>query len=335
MLRACLQPLSKAYDLALLDLDGVVYVGEAAVPGAPGHLEVARRDGMHLAFVTNNASRPPHAVAAHLTELGIDVEATEVVTSAQAAARVLADMLAPGSRVFVIGGVGLFEALVAEDLVPVQAIDPQPEAVVSGYSPDLLWRTVVDGAILVRRGLPWVASNLDLTLPTSHGPGPGNGVLVNAVAGYAGRTPVVAGKPETPLFSESVRRVGGDRPLVVGDRLDTDIEGAVRAGLDSLLVMTGVTELDELVQLPKGLRPSYVSADLGGLTAPHGLPESGRLGGWEAVVEDCGLSISGAGSADDWWRVVAAVAWEHLDATGRPVAVEGLHPAGSVGSRAS
>lgn len=331
MLRACAEPLSSAYDVALLDLDGVVYVGAHAVDGAPEHLAAAREAGMHLAFVTNNASRPPGVVADHLTELGIEVEAEEVVTSAQAAARVLAADHRAGTKVFVIGGSGLFEALATEGLIPVQSIEDEPSAVVSGYHPDLRWRTVIDGAILVRRGLPWVACNTDLTVPTPHGPGPGNGVLVGAVAGYSGRRPVVAGKPESPLFRESVRRVGGERPLVVGDRVDTDIEGAIRAEMDSLLVMTGVTRLEELVAIPAGHRPTYLSADLGGLASPHPALSGGCLGGWRAEVRDGGLAVSGSGSADDWWRVVAGAAWAHLDEAGRPVVVETLVAPGSVG----
>ncbi len=331
MLRACAEPLSSVYDVALLDLDGVVYVGAQAVDGAPEHLAAARAAGMHLAFVTNNASRPPEAVAAHLARLGIAAGPAEVVTSAQAAARVLAGRLAAGTRVFVIGGQGLFEALEAEGLVPVQSIDQDPGAVVSGYHPDLAWRTVIDGAILVRRGLPWVASNTDRTVPTAHGPGPGNGVLVAAVSEFAQRTPEVAGKPQPPLFLETMRRVGGSRPLVVGDRADTDIEGAVATGFDSLLVMTGVTGVPELVSLPRGLRPTYVAQDLAGLGTVHGVPVEGALGGWTARVEAGSLRVGGQGSLDDWWRVVAATAWSYLDECGRPVSVQAAPAPGSVG----
>ena len=331
MLGACPVPLSQRYDVAMLDLDGVVYVGASAVIGAPEHLAAARSAGMHLAFVTNNASRTPSAVAEHLTELGIAVEPAEVVTSAQAAARVLAGMLEEGSKVFVIGGTGLFAALEDEGLHPVQSVDEEPAAVVSGYHPELAWRTVIDGAILVNRGLPGVASNTDRTVPTPNGPGPGNGVLVGAVAEFAGRTPVVAGKPEPPLFEETLRRVGGARPLVVGDRLDTDIEGAVRCGYDSLLVMTGVTGLAELVAAPAGLRPTYIALDLGGLGTAQEAPDpQGRLGGWSATVRAGSLGVSGSGSLDDWWRAVAAASWAYLDETGRPVAVDPDRAAGSV-----
>lgn len=336
MLKGSERPLWETYDVAMLDLDGVVYVGPDAVPGAPKHLAEARDAGLHLAYVTNNASRTPDKVAAHLRELGIDVEDGDVVTSAQAAARLLADDLPAGSPVFVIGGEGLEVALVEEGLRPVQDVAEQPVAVVSGFHRDLRWSTVIAGAILVRDGLPWVASNTDMTVPTPDGPGPGNGALVSVVARFADREPVVAGKPKPPLFEETLRRVGGKHPLVVGDRLDTDIEGANATGYDSLLVMTGVTDLDHLVSARPELRPSYVAADLGGLGRPQAEPEvdgdTVRVGGWHAVVRDGRLTVEGAGAADPWWQAVATAGWRHLDATGEPVAVEGRTAPGSVGA---
>ncbi len=338
MLKSSDVALWQRYDVALLDLDGVVYIGPDAVVGAPEHLARSTAAGLRLAYVTNNAARPPAAVAEHLRELGIDVADDDVVTSAQAAARLLADRCPPGSAVYVIGGAGLFEALVEQGLRPVQAIEDGPVAVVSGYSRELSWGTVTDGAILVRGGLPWVASNTDMTVPTRHGPGPGNGVLVESVARFSGRTPVVAGKPRPPLFEETLRRVGGSTPLVVGDRLDTDIEGAVNAGYDSLLVMTGVTGLDELVSAREALRPSYISADLAGLgtahPAPKQLDDCWQCGGWSARVVDGRLEVTGDGERDDWWRVVACATWQHLDTTGTVAAVDELRPPSSVTSGA-
>jgi HAD superfamily hydrolase (TIGR01450 family) len=284
--------------------------------------------------VTNNASRPPSTVAEHLRDLRIPVETQDVVTSAQAAARLLAGQVDEGAPVFVIGGEGLFEALADLGLTGVQSIEEDPVAVVSGYHPGLMWKTVTDGAILVERGLPWVASNTDMTVPTAHGQGPGNGVLVDVVARFSGREPVVAGKPQPPLFEETIRRVGGERPLVVGDRLDTDIEGAVNAGLDSLLVMTGVTGLKELVGAQPKERPTYISGGLSGLNAAHPAPTSEggacTLNGWHAAVESGVLSVSGDGGGDDWWRAVAVAAWTHLDTAGEPVDVSSLTPPGSV-----
>lgn len=336
MLKQCSAALWDEYDVAMLDLDGVVYVGAHAVPGAPEHLARARDAGMHLAYVTNNASRPPSMVAEHLRELGVPVADEDVVNSAQAAARLVAQQVPAGSAVFVIGGTGLFEALAEQDLKPVQTFVEDPVAVVSGYHPDLLWRTVIDGSILVRRGLPWVASNMDMTVPTAQGLGPGNGVLVTAVAEYAGRRPLVAGKPMTPLFEETRLRVGGEHPLVVGDRLDTDIEGATAAGLDSLLVMTGVTGIDELVVAAPDRRPTYLSADLSGLGEPQPVPDGPddhggyALAGWRARIEDGVLEVEGDGPVGDWWRVLVAAAWDHLDTTAEPVRTAGLHAPGSV-----
>ncbi|HET7357722.1 MAG TPA: HAD-IIA family hydrolase [Nocardioidaceae bacterium] len=339
MLQTTKTPLWAAYDLALLDLDGVVYVGPHAVPGAADRLSAAARAGLHLAYVTNNASRTPSSVADHLRALGVPVNSGDVVTSAQAAARLLADKLPPGAPIFVIGGIGLYDALAERGLRGVQDVADRPEAVVSGYHPDLRWRTVVEGAVLVRDGLPWVAANTDLTMPTTLGEAPGNGALVEVVTRFSGRCPQVAGKPAPPLFEETVRRVGGDRPLVVGDRLDTDIEGAANAGLDSLLVMTGVTGVEELVGAPMARRPTYLAADLAGLGRPHAAPDlvpgtggaGCALGGWRAEVQDGRLRVQGSGDADSWWRVVATVGWTHLDGTGTPADVAGLRVPGTGG----
>jgi glycerol 3-phosphatase-2 len=318
------EPLGSAYDLAMLDLDGVVYVGPEAVPGVTAHLRRAAETGMALAYVTNNASRPPDDVAGHLRRLGVPAQPSDVVTSAQAAARLVSERCDEGDRVFVIGGAGLFRALEELGLVGTQDVDAGAAAVVTGYAPDLAWQTVVEGSVLIRRGVPWIASNTDRTIPTPHGPGPGAGVLVGAISGYAGVDPVVAGKPEPPLFLETQRRCGGRRPLVVGDRLDTDIEGATRAGFDSLLVMTGVTGLRELVEAKPELRPTYVAADLAALARPCSAPQQTESrwmqGGVSASVEDGALVVAGVpDTVDAWWQVVAAAAWAHLDRTGRPV----------------
>jgi HAD superfamily hydrolase (TIGR01450 family) len=308
----------------MLDLDGVVYIGPEAVPGAPEHVAAARTEGMRVAFITNNASRPPSAVAEHLRELGVEAGADDVVTSAQAAARVLVERLGEGGRVVVLGGDGLADAIAEVGLEQV-GVEEDGAAVVTGYGPDVLWGQIMRGAVRIKEGLWWVASNTDQTFPTSFGVAPGHGVLVETLRRFSGVDPVVAGKPSRPLLDETRRRCGGERPLMVGDRLDTDIEGALTAGVDSLLVMTGVTGLAELVAAPPELRPTYVSADLGGLHAAHPAPEVSddwvTLGGWTAHVDDGELVVDGAGEVDDWWRVVAAAAWRHLDTHGEPVAV--------------
>jgi HAD superfamily hydrolase (TIGR01450 family) len=321
--------LCEAYDLAMLDLDGVVYIGADAVPGAPEQVDRARAAGMRVAFVTNNARRTPAVVAEHLRDLGVAAQPEDVVTSAQAAARILADRLGPGARVVLLGADGLEDMVTAAGLEPVGVTD-DAEALVSGYGPDVRWSDIMRAAVRVREGLWWVATNSDMTIPTPFGVAPGHGVLVETIQRFSGVDAVVAGKPSRPLLDETVRRVGGRRPLMVGDRLDTDIEGAVNAGIDALLVLTGVTGLPELVAAGPGARPTYLSVDLAGLMTPHPAvaldDDAARSGGWSATVDAGSLRVAGSGSLDDWWRVVAQAAWAYADRTGQHVATDGVHP---------
>ena len=308
--------LAEIYDVALLDLDGVVYVGSGAVPHAQRALTEGRRRGMRLAFVTNNAARPPHVVAEHLTLIGVEASPNEVVTSAQAAARLLAEMLPAGSRVLVVGGQGLIDALAEQGLVPVAEMADQPAAVAQGFHPDVGWRLLAEGAYAISAGLPWVASNVDRTIPTPRGKAPGNGTFVEVLKLTTGRQPVVAGKPEPPMHREAVLRTGAIRPLVVGDRIDTDIEGADRAGADSLLVLTGVTDPDEVVQAAANHRPTYVGEDLRALLASPaevGVRSGAtRCGSWSAVVDDGRIGIEQVGddaNRVDALRALCGAAW--------------------------
>jgi glycerol 3-phosphatase-2 len=262
--------LAGQFDTALLDLDGVVYIGANAIEGVPETLTEARRQGMRTAFVTNNASRTPEAVAAHLRDLGVDAQPDDVVTSAQAAATLVLGQVGAGAAVLVVGGEGLRAALLERGLRLVTSAD-DAEAVVQGFAPDVDWKALAEGTFAVRRGLPWIASNLDSTVPTARGIAPGNGALVAVIAQTTGTSPLaVAGKPERALHEESMRRSGAQNPLVVGDRLDTDIEGANRAGVPSLLVLTGVATPADVVRARPVHRPTYVAADLrAGLLEVH------------------------------------------------------------------
>lgn len=272
--------------MALLDLDGVVYVGSDVVPGAAQALSTAREHGMRLAFVTNNAARSPHEVADHLDQLGVGARAAEIVTSAQAAARYLADRLPGGARVLVVGTTGLTDALRERGLTPVDDAHGQVDAVVQGYSTKLTWGLFAEGAIAINRGVVWVATNVDRTIPSPRGPLPGNGSFVMAMRHATGREPVVTGKPDPTMHRESVLRSGAKRPIVVGDRLDTDIEGANAAGCASLLVFTGVTTPRDLLAAPTKLRPTYVAPDLAGLLLGHPEPvaadDAWVCGSWRA-----------------------------------------------------
>lgn len=334
--------LCEAYDTALLDLDGVVYVGGEAVPHAPESLAAARDAGMRLAYVTNNAARTPETVAGHLTRIGVPAESGDVITSAQAVARLIAAQVPTGARVLAIGGAGLRAALEERGLRPVESADEEPAAVVQGYGgPDLPWGRLGEAALALGRGVPWFASNTDLTIPGERGIMPGNGAAVEVVR-IATRwlrdppEPQVAGKPQPPMHRETVLRTGAERPLVVGDRLDTDIEGAATGGVESLLVLTGVTDGAQLLAARPGHRPTYVARDLRALlsrqpevTAGHG---SGfTCGGWTATADAGQLRLTGGGDDPvEGLRALCAAAWTAagegscgLDA-GKPLARLGL-----------
>ncbi|MCE7080823.1 HAD hydrolase-like protein [Streptomyces sp. ST2-7A] len=327
----------RAYDTALLDLDGVVYTGGEAVPHAVEALAVARAEGMASAYVTNNASRTPATVAEHLTRLGVAADPEEVVTSAQAVARLIAEAVPAGARVLCAGGEGLRVALRERGLLPVESADEDPAAVVQGYGgPEMPWGRLVEAALAVNRGVPWFASNLDATIPTPRGVAPGNGAAVEVVRIASGgiRRPTAAGKPLPPMHRETILRTGARRPLVVGDRLDTDIEGAWRGGVDSLLVMTGVTDAARLVTAAPEHRPTYIAADLRGLLVPHpavGITSDGtaECGAWRSrvregrpVLERVPEVPDGEAGTDRWdgLRALCAAVWAVADVAPGPVA---------------
>ena len=269
-LRSTESALCNLYDLAVVDLDGTVYVGRDPVPGAVQALADLRARHGRVAFVTNNASRTPEEVAEQLSALGVAAGPDDVVTSAQAAARLLADRFPAGSPVLVVGGAGLRSALDAVGLVPVASLAAGPVAVVQGWTPELDWSLLAEGAYALQTGLPWIATNTDRTLPTDRGTAPGNGSFVTLLAGVVRREPeVVAGKPGVALLRQTAARFGARAPLVVGDRLDTDIEGAVAAGMDSLLVLTGVSTAVDLLAAGPRARPTYVASGLAALFEPQ------------------------------------------------------------------
>ncbi|WP_432482146.1 HAD-IIA family hydrolase [Kineococcus esterisolvens] len=333
------RPLLQGHDAVLLDLDGVVYVGPDAVPHAADALTRAARAGSRLAYITNNASRPPATVSAHLRDLGVPAQDADVVTAAQAAARHLADRLPPAARVLLIGGDGLREALGEVGLTAVGSLADDPVAVVQGFSPDTSWARLAEATHAVRAGLWWVATNLDATVPTPGGPAPGNGLLVQLVARAAGRDPdAVCGKPERALFDEAVARLGAHEAVVVGDRLDTDLRGARTAGLTGLLVLTGVTGVPELLAAAPHERPHHLGRDLRSLHDAHPEVQVAQDGAGltvrcrEAVVTAGPEEVvvrSAVGGADglDVLRAAAEAVWAARDAgahQGRGVDLTGL-----------
>jgi HAD superfamily hydrolase (TIGR01450 family) len=303
--------LAKAYDTALLDLDGVVYIGDDAVPGVIGALNQAHDDyGMTLTCVTNNASRSPQRVAQHLQELGLQVTAEDVVTSAQAGAAELAKLIPQGSKVFVLGSKDLAREVELVGLNPSHDVSQTYDAMIQGYWPDMPFRILEFAASVLRTGVPWIATNMDMTIPTPTGVAPGNGKVITALGETVNRIPtLVAGKPETPLMQQSIDRTNAKRPLVVGDRLDTDIHGANNVGIDSLLVLSGVTTIEEILQAPIELRPTYLAWDASAVLIAHnGVEITDTIttcGGWKVASGD----LLGQGDALDAVAAIAVAYW--------------------------
>lgn len=321
--------LAAQFDALLFDLDGVVYVGAHAVPHAAEAIRAVRADGVRCSYITNNAARMPETVAQHLRDIGIDCTVDEVVTSPQAAVTLLADIVPAGSRVLVIGGPGIADELSARGYVPVSSLDDAPVAVMQGFSPDLGWRDLAEATFAVRAGLPWIATNPDRTFPTPRGAAPGNGAMVALVAGAAGRGPdAVAGKPEPPLLREAIARCGAQRPLMIGDRLDTDIIAGWNIGIPTLLVLTGVTEPEEILRAPASERPTFLGADLRVLlerypdvvdVVPDAIDARAvRCGEATVALRNDTLVVVHPGDGVDILRAACVLAWEQADA-GHPV----------------
>jgi HAD superfamily hydrolase (TIGR01450 family) len=305
-----------AYDLVIFDLDGVIYLIDKAIPGAAEAVAELRSAGISLAYATNNASRRAADVAALLSGMGVPATAAEVLTSAGAAAALLAERLPAGAPVLVVGAEALRAEVRDVGLTPVQTLEDKPAAVVQGFGPDVGWKILAEAALSVRAGATWVATNTDRTLPSARGPLPGNGSLVAVLRTALNREPdVVVGKPQPALFTTAASLSHAQRPLVVGDRLDTDIEGAVGAGMDSLLVLTGVSGPAELLSTPPSRRPTYVAADLTGLFRPDTaaripLEDTYELGGWQLTREDKAVRLAGSGDPVDALRLLTGPAWD-------------------------
>lgn len=303
------------YDAVLLDIDGTVIRGSQPVPEAATVLNELRQAGRAVQFITNNASRAPEEVARRLTEMGVPTASEEVLTSAQAAVAMLANQLPMGSPVLVVGSAALAAAVQAAGLRPVTAANERPAAVVQGHSPDTGWVQLAEACLAIRAGARWVACNVDPTLPTERGLLPGNGAMVAALQVATNQRPIVAGKPERALLETAMQRTGARRPLVVGDRLDTDIAGARAAGLDCLLVLSGVSDAAAVLAAPPQQRPDHLGADLRVL---RGAVEKCRIQvrpGWRVdCVDDALLLHSNGAPGDplDALRTLCATWWaEH------------------------
>lgn len=304
------------FDCLLLDLDGTVFRGHQPTDGAVDALATTTARTL---FVTNNASRSAAQVAEHLGELGFDASAEDVVTSAQSAAHLLARQIDPGAAVLVVGTDALAAEIRAVGLTPVRRFAEDPVAVVQGHSPDTGWAQLAEAALAVRAGALWVASNVDRTLPSERGLLPGNGSMVAALQAATDTTPQVAGKPAPTLMTDALERGQFASPLVVGDRLDTDIAGANATGLPSLMVLTGVNTARDAVFAVPDQRPTYLGADLRALHRGTETVAIAAQPGWRVTVEDATVTVGCAAESptDDPLAVVRAVARAVWDAEPR------------------
>jgi HAD superfamily hydrolase (TIGR01457 family) len=250
--------LADRYDAFLLDLDGVMYRADHPVEHAAGAVDRLRERGRSVVFMTNNSSRTPSQVADKLLRVGVRASPDEVVSSAVVTAELLHER--GFAEVFVIGEDGVLEALDRAGIRVLGSDARAAEAVVVGWDRGITYDKLRTAALFVERGAVLIATNADPSYPAPDGLWPGAGALLAAVVATTGVEPLVVGKPHAPLFEAARRRAGGERPLVVGDRLDTDIAGAAALGLDSLLVLTGVTSAADLSRAD--LRPTYIGEDL-------------------------------------------------------------------------
>lgn len=281
-------------DVVLADLDGVVYTGPDAIPHAVESLNQAAAGGVRLGYITNNASRTDAAVAEQLSGFGLHVAPEDVVTSPQAAIRLLAGLVPAGSKILVVGGEGLTSVVEEAGFTVVTSADDEPAAVIQGFAPEVGWKQLAEASFALAggdEGIPWVATNTDWTIPVKRGIAPGNGTLVSAVHTAVGRLPVVAGKPEVAIFDEARARFGAKHPIFIGDRLDTDVQGANRAGIDSVLVLTGIDRAKQLLAAVPEQRPTFILEDLRGLHEPYPDVESGR--GGATVVRGAAVRVNG------------------------------------------
>jgi HAD superfamily hydrolase (TIGR01450 family) len=259
-------------DAVLTDLDGVVYQGPTAIPHAVDALSRVASEGLRTGFITNNASRTDAQVAEHLSSFGLSVAPEDVVTSPQAAMRILVTLIDPGATVLVVGGIGLVSEVEKAGFVVTRSASDRPAAVVQGFAPEVGWTQLAEASFALHDpAVHWVATNTDWTIPVAGGIAPGNGTLVSAVHTAVGRLPVVAGKPEAPIFEVALARFGADadHAAFIGDRLDTDTMGAKRAGLRAIHVLTGIDRAKQLLAAPQGSRPDFILADLRQLFDPY------------------------------------------------------------------
>jgi glycerol-1-phosphatase len=266
------------YEVLLADLDGVVYEGTNAIKDAPEAILALQQQGLPIGYVTNNSSRKPETIAAQLAGFGVHCDPENIIGSGKTGVDILKTLVPAGSKVLVVGGEGLRARVTEGGFDLVSSSDDKPDAVIQGFAPDVSWRDLAEAAFSIQNGAKWVATNQDWTLPQEKGLAPGNGTLVSAVHTAVGQLPIVAGKPEPAIFHTAVEHFAAKKALFIGDRIDTDITGANRAGIDSVLVLTGVSTRKEVIGIKPEGRPTYIIGSMAELLKPYKAPKKTKRG---------------------------------------------------------
>jgi HAD superfamily hydrolase (TIGR01450 family) len=270
------------FDYLLSDLDGVVYEGLKSISPAPEVLGELASLGIPVGYVTNNSSRRAAAIAEQLLGFGVRCAPDDIIGSGQTGVALLAEQVPAGSRVLVVGGDGLRDWVSRGGFEVVDSADAHPAAVIQGFAPDVSWRNLAEAAFAIQAGAKWVATNSDWTLPQERGMAPGNGTLVSAVHTAVGQLPLVAGKPEAPIFelakAHFEAKYGVKQPLFLGDRIDTDITGANKVGMASVLVLTGVSTRKEVLGQRLEGRPRFIIGSMSELLEPYAYPRATKRG---------------------------------------------------------
>lgn len=337
MIKSTDRPIAESYRLALLDLDGVVYRGKNPVEHAAESIRAAEARGMGIEYTTNNSSRFQRVVADQLRGFDLDVEPHQVITSSVVAARMVARHVPAGAKVLVLGADHLREEVSRQGLVVVDAAADDPVAVIQGWYPDMRWQEMAEVAFSVERGAAYFVTNRDLTIPRELGIAPGCGSMIQAVINATGVEPVSsAGKPESAMYDEARLLAAGDdgRPvakescLAIGDRLDTDIEAGNRGGYDSMAVLTGVTNPNELLHAAAHLRPSFIVKDLRGLLDVMPVARQCADGSWTcekavASLDESTKTLTVTDPSDiNALRAACALMWSFADRGGDPATID-------------
>jgi 4-nitrophenyl phosphatase len=250
----------------VVDMDGVLWEGDRPMPGLVEFFETLRARGLRFVLATNNASKTPEQFVAKLAQMGVAVRRDEILTSAQAAALYLRQKTPNGARVYPIGEEGVRQALAEQGFTLCDLYDVTAQYVVCGMDRGLSWDKLATATLNIRAGASFIGTNPDATLPTEHGITHGNGAILAALQTATGVTPLIIGKPEPIMYQQVLLRLRADpaATAAIGDRLETDILGAVRAGLKSLLVLSGVSSRADLEKVD--YQPTWVMQDIREIT---------------------------------------------------------------------